>query len=667
MAAVKVVFAVFVIMSFIQGDISIPVQRSEYRDVTNGLDEAKLSEEEGNTAEEEQGKTDLMFEGDIILSKFDLTFVDTREQGDVDGDLETRRQKRKANRNRMVLWQDRVIPYQFESDFPADYRLTVMQAIEEYHKYTCLRFVERTREPNWILFVHKYGCWSSVGKKYWRQNHGQELSLGRGCNHKGSIIHELMHALGFWHEQSRPDRNLYVEVLWENIQDGQSHNFNKYDRGRIDTLEIPYDYDSIMHYREDSYSKNGKPTMRSIKDSSRPLGQNKGFTSLDVQGINSLYQCNGSGMSGWSAWSDFGPCSADCVKFRQRYCRSIDRDAHCPGHSYGIQTQNEVCSIQECEAPIDGHWGRWSSWSSCSQTCDNGNQQRSRKCDDPPPKNAGNFCYGDAQEQRGCIVRRCGLGPDDCDFDYDEFCHWAKTPDLRFGFHWLIGSGSTPTGSTGPSADHTTGSGKYIFVESSSPAQEGDKAKLLSAKFPSTAGRCLSFWYHMYGSSIGALNVYINKEGLSTLVFSKAGQQGDLWLQARVSLESDSFYQVEIEAVRGVSYRGDIGLDDISFTDGPCYEELGCFSDKTAQRAFPTLVKNLRPEINWQYLERTIEKCALLSKQQNFKIFAIQFYGECWSGDVSEKNLNLWEAADKSKCPFGVGGPNVNAVYKIIP
>lgn len=71
------------------------------------------------------------------------------------------------------------------------------------------------------LFSDCLRCWSSVGKKYWRHNHGQELSLGRGCNHKGSIIHELMHALGFWHEQSRPDRNLYVEVLWENIQDGK--------------------------------------------------------------------------------------------------------------------------------------------------------------------------------------------------------------------------------------------------------------------------------------------------------------------------------------------------------------------------------------------------------------------------------------------------------------
>ena len=72
-----------------------------------------------------------------------------------------------------------------------------------------------------ILYTFLSRCWSSVGKKYWRDDYGQEVSLGNSCNHKGTIMHEIMHAIGFWHEQSRPDRNLYVEVLWENISPGR--------------------------------------------------------------------------------------------------------------------------------------------------------------------------------------------------------------------------------------------------------------------------------------------------------------------------------------------------------------------------------------------------------------------------------------------------------------
>ena len=72
---------------------------------------------------------------------------------------------------------------------------------------------------------------------------------------------------------------------------GKAHNFNKYNRGKMDTLKIPYDYDSIMHYGTDGFSKNGKPTLRSIKDPARKLGQRNGFTQIDIQEINSLYEC----------------------------------------------------------------------------------------------------------------------------------------------------------------------------------------------------------------------------------------------------------------------------------------------------------------------------------------------------------------------------------------
>ena len=69
-----------------------------------------------------------------------------------------------------------------------------------------------------------FSCWSSVGQKYWTHG-GQSLSLGSGCNITATVMHELLHALGFWHEQSRPDRNKYVEILWENIEAGVNRFF----------------------------------------------------------------------------------------------------------------------------------------------------------------------------------------------------------------------------------------------------------------------------------------------------------------------------------------------------------------------------------------------------------------------------------------------------------
>ena len=69
-----------------------------------------------------------------------------------------------------------------------------------------------------------------------------------------------MHALGFAHEHTRPDRDQWVDIHKENIQDTMLYNFEP-DQDSSYTLKQPYDYYSIMHYSQDALSKNGLNTI----------------------------------------------------------------------------------------------------------------------------------------------------------------------------------------------------------------------------------------------------------------------------------------------------------------------------------------------------------------------------------------------------------------------
>lgn len=629
-------------------------------------DKGKLS---GNVMEDiekvNKGSDVNLFEGDIDLSPDDV--VDNSDAGDVDGQQISVRRKRNAARNRKKLWVTRVIPYVYDSSLPDAYKSTIQEAIAEYENRTCLTFKQRTGEDLFIKFVYQDGCWSSVGRQYWMTGIGQPLSLGSGCNHKGTIMHELMHALGFWHEQSRPDRNLYVEVLWENIAKDEEHNFNKYSHRDIDLLKIPYDFDSIMHYGRKSFSKNGLDTIRSILDPNRLLGQREGLTDFDIHEVNALYDCS-TNAGQWSSWSNFGPCSTYCYKERQRFCTSSDFNKDCPGaDQYGVQQESIKCSNSECYAPINGHWGRWGSWGPCDADCGLGTHYRTRSCDDPPPKYGGNDCVGSSNSSQSCKLKSCGIGPDDCEFDADMMCHWTNDGNNSPNFKWERHTGRTPSSNTGPSGDHTSGTGYYVFVETSG-VPTGSNAKLLSKMFPLTKGRCLSFWYHMYGSGMGELNVYIRPETgalPTTKVWSTTGDQGDEWKMAQVTLTCQAKYEVIFEAVRGSSFRADIGLDDISFKESPCLEALGCFKDKSA-RALPELVKNIRPQIDWYHMGNTVRDCAKLVQDKGYKVFGVQFYGECWSGAANMVQYDKYGVAPPEKCWEGVGKHWTNYVYKIV-
>ena len=93
---------------------------------------------------------------------------------------------------------------------------------------------------DWINWV--YRCSSAVG----RVGGGQTVSLDDGCIYTDIVQHELMHSVGFWHEQSRYDRDDYVIIHWDNIQPGKEHNFDKYSYDQVLLTGNLYDYSNNM-------------------------------------------------------------------------------------------------------------------------------------------------------------------------------------------------------------------------------------------------------------------------------------------------------------------------------------------------------------------------------------------------------------------------------------
>ncbi|CBY24203.1 unnamed protein product [Oikopleura dioica] len=100
----------------------------------------------------------------------------------------------------------------------------------------------RQYDENWS---HDTGCWSFVGHV---ANGAQDLNLGPDCLIKGTIQHEFLHALGFYHEHTRADRDDFVKVFPENIIDEYEINYDKLPWSLWANVGSPYDIASVMHY-----------------------------------------------------------------------------------------------------------------------------------------------------------------------------------------------------------------------------------------------------------------------------------------------------------------------------------------------------------------------------------------------------------------------------------
>ncbi len=122
---------------------------------------------------------------------------------------------------------------------------------------------------------------------------GQILVLGPTCFlTPGTVIHELGHTIGLLHEHTRPDRNCYISVNYENIRGGTD--FQQFHiEERIVTEGLPYDYNSIMHYDEYQFSKDSSSPTIQAHDPNITVGRAVELSPLDIIRVNDYYNCTG--------------------------------------------------------------------------------------------------------------------------------------------------------------------------------------------------------------------------------------------------------------------------------------------------------------------------------------------------------------------------------------
>lgn len=207
------------------------------------------------------------------------------------------RRKRAATARKERIWDYGVIPYEIDQHFGGTHKALFKQAMRHWENFTCIKFVERipADHPNYIVFTERpCGCCSFVGK---RGNGPQAISIGKSCDKFGIVVHELGHVIGFWHEHTRPDRDNHVQIVREHIMQGQEYNFNKLTDEEVNSLGLPYDYESIMHYARNTFSKGTyldtiHPIENTRNTKRRPeIGQRIRLSEGDIAQTKLLYKC----------------------------------------------------------------------------------------------------------------------------------------------------------------------------------------------------------------------------------------------------------------------------------------------------------------------------------------------------------------------------------------
>lgn len=193
-------------------------------------------------------------------------------------------------------WPNALVPYVFANDWDdpsvagdenATMRTAIRNAMDDIEDVAAVRFVERSGQGDYVRFRDGTGCSATVG----HQGGDQNINLNFACRNEWVIAHEILHMLGFNHEQSRHDRGTFVQINWDNIVSDKKHNFEvadySYDFGS-------YDYDSLMHYGTHDFCKTNAsgscvgPTITTIP-AGTAIGQRSHLSTTDIDALDHIY------------------------------------------------------------------------------------------------------------------------------------------------------------------------------------------------------------------------------------------------------------------------------------------------------------------------------------------------------------------------------------------